>query len=135
MTGFNVIDNIVEEKLLNLHTAYIAKVLSFDGAKANVQPLNMVKQYGKPPQKQSMLTGVPVIQSARYKLGTQTRTCRVTDTATEQRAHLTAEPLAAGDLVVCICADRNITQALCGNIAQPPVGHHSMSDSVVVGVL
>ncbi len=135
MNGFNALKDIIDEKLLNLHTCYIAKVLSFDGTTANVQPLGMIKQYGKPARKQSMVTGVPVIQSARYKLSTIMRTCRVTDISTEQREHLTVTPLAEGDLVVCVCADRDITEAKRGNIAQPQLGHHSMSDSIVIGVL
>lgn len=135
MSGLNIMENIIEEKLLNLHTCYIAKVLSFDGTKANLQPLNMIKQYGKPAQKQSILTGVPVIQSARYKLGTEVRSCFVGGTSREQRKHLITKPLSAGDLVVCICGDRNITEAIKGNVSQPPVGHHSMGDSIVIGVL
>ncbi len=142
MSGFRALDDMIEEKLLSLHTAYIAKVLSFDGEKANIQPLGMIKQYGKPAQKQSMVSGVPVVQSARYKITTEMRDCGVSTSGgincslrTEKREHIVTIPLAAGDLVVCVCAERDITEAIRGNITQPQIGHHSMSDSIIVGVL
>ena len=135
MASSKVIEDMLDEKLLNLHTGYIAKVLSFNGTSATIQPLLMVKQYGKTAEKQSIVSNAPVVQSARYKLKTEMRTCRVGTTSTEQRAHLTLEPLSAGDLVFCMCAERDITEAKAGNLSTPQIGHHSISDTVVVGIL
>lgn len=135
MGNISIFNDLIEDKLLNLRTAYIGKVLSFNGSTATIQPLGVVKQYGKPATKQAIVSDVPVVQSARYKLGTEERTCRISETQTQQRTHITLTPLSAGDLVFCVCADRDITEARRGQIATPPVGHHSITDSVVVGVL
>ena len=135
MGYMKVFEDMMEDKLMGLHTAYIAKVLSYSDGKASLQPLGMIKQYGKAAGKQSIVEGAPVVQSARYKITVEMRTCAAGDGGTEQREHLKLEPLAAGDLVFCVCAERDITQALDGVIATPQIGHHSRSDTVVVGVL
>ena len=45
-------------------------------------------------------------------------------------------PLETGDIVCCICGERDITEAIRGEIpTSSPTGHHSMSDAIVVGVL
>lgn len=134
MSKLKVFDDIIEDKLLALHTAYIGRVIATDGQSATLQPLGMIKQYGKAAERQSIVSNAPVIQSARYKIKTEQRTCKVGDT-TEQRTHLVLEPLKSGDLVFCVCAERDITEAKKGNIATPQIGHHSLSDSVVVGIL
>ena len=128
------IDEQVESRLLNLHTAYIGKVLSYSDGKATVQPLGMVKQVGKAAQKQAIVSNVPVIQSAQNKIGTKTITYEY-GAGTKTETILTLSPLAAGDLVFCVCADRDITEAKRGRNVQPQIGHHSQSDSVVVGIL
>jgi hypothetical protein len=131
MGNVSIIRELIEKELLELRTGYIGKVLSFDGTTAKIQPLLMTKQYGKPATKHSVVSNVPVIESARYKLGEKTINCG--DGIYNEV--LTKVPLAAGDLVFCMCADRDITEARRGNFATPPIGHHSISDSVVVGIL
>lgn len=135
MGSVSIFNGMIEEKLLNLRTAYIGKVLSFDGTCAAVQPLGVVKQYGKPAVKQAIVSDVPVVASARYKISTEDRTCRVGDLESEKRTHVVLTPLDVGDLVFCVCADRDISEARRGRLKTPPAGHHSISDSVVVGIL
>lgn len=43
--------------------------------------------------------------------------------------------IAVGDIVLCVCCERDITEAKKGNNAIPALGHHSQSASVIVGVL
>lgn len=136
MGNLKVFDNMIENKLLDLHTAYIGKVLSYSDGKATVQPLGVTKQRGKKAQTQSIVSDIPVIESAKNKIGTKTITYvynSAGDTKTE--TILTLTPLKKGDLVFCVCAERDITEARNGKIATPQVGHHSRSDSVVVGIL
>ena len=104
-----VTEQMLNNKLLALHTAYLAKVVLVDENTAKIQPLGMTKAYGKAAQKQSPLSKVPIIKSAL--------------------------PVTKGDIVVCICCERNITEAKKGNNVLPPTGHHSMSDSIIIGVL
>ena len=135
MGHMSFFDDLIESKLLNLHTAYIAKVLSYSGGTAKIQPLNMVKAYGKTARKQSPLTSVPVLNGARYKLSTKTITYKNGSDNTASTTVLVPRELQAGDIVVCLCADRDISETRHGNFAVPPVGHHDMSSSVIVGIL
>ena len=42
MGCYKYLDNIIENKLNSLHTAYLAKVLSVSDKTAKIQPLGMV---------------------------------------------------------------------------------------------
>lgn len=109
MGRLQAIDNMIENKIKALHTAYLAEVISVDDNTAKIQPLGYVRAYGETAQKQSPLSHVPIIKSAL--------------------------PVSSGDIVLCICCERDITEAKKGKNAVPALGHHSMSDSVIVGVL
>lgn len=102
-------DDFIDNKLLSLHTAYLAKVLSVKGKTAKIQPLGLTKETGEKAMKQSVLTAVPFTKQVK--------------------------DLAKGDIVVVICCERNITEAKKGKNVLPPSGHHNMSDSVIIGVL
>ena len=109
MSNLKFFENLIERKLKALHTAYLARVLSVNGNTAKIQPLGMVKTYGGEIQEQSPLSNVPF-------------TKQVTE-------------IAEGDIAVCICCERDITEAKKGINSVPPVGHHSMSASIIIGVL
>lgn len=131
------VENIVNSRLLNLHTAYLANVLSYDKKKftAKIQPLGKVQAYGEEPQEQSPLSDVPVIQSARYTLKPRDLTGMLEHTDVNEMTVWEIKPLKSGDIVLCVCCERDITDAKKGRNTLPVEGHHSMSDSVVVGVL
>lgn len=136
----DIISNMIEQKLLGLHTCYLAKVLSTDGKTAKILPLGKVKAYGEEGKEQSPLTNVPIINSARYKFKSQL--ISYTTNVIEHDAYnnsqtfaLVPEEIQAGDIVVCVCGDRNITDAKKGINSVPPAGHHSQSDSIIIGIL
>ena len=122
-----VIDSLIEQKLLGLHTAYFAKVISVYGDTAKIQPLNMVKAAGQTAKKQAVLT-VPILPSA-HKHG-----WRTIYTEDSSFSVPTVESVSSGDIVLCLCGERDITETKKGKFALPPVGHHRMSDSVIVGM-
>ena len=124
------VHDIVDEAMMNLSTAYLAKVIAVTSTTATVQPLGKIKQYGSDAQKQAVVSNIPVLRNARNKITSKTITIDGTDYTLA-----TLTPIAAGDIVLCVVCDRDITQALKGTDAVPPVGHHSKSDSVVVGVI
>lgn len=72
------LDNMIEEKLLSVHTAFIGKVLSVssDGKYARVQPLNLIKAVKNNAKEQAVLDNVPISKSAR-KFTTQKITVSV----------------------------------------------------------
>ena len=120
--GFEkAIKDMIENRLLDMHTAYLGKVLSIKGATATVQPLGMYKQYGETAKKQAVVSA-PIANSAKFKIA-----------SSNGEAVLT--PLAVGDIVLCVCCDRDITDAKRGVNSLPALGHHELSSSVVVSVL
>lgn len=102
-------DDLIDNKLLSLHTAYLAKVLSVSGSTAKIQPLGLTKETGEKAMKQSVLTAVPFTKQVK--------------------------DMKKGDIAVVICCERNITEAKKGRNVLPPTGHHNMSDSIIIGTL
>jgi len=135
MGNLSFVSRAIEERLLDMHCAYIGKVTWTDGSTATVQPLGLIKESGSTATKtQAVVSNVPV--ACRYKLSEKTITYAV-DAAGNTRTQKIAVPteIKKGDLVVCMCADRDITEARRGNNALPPSGMHSITDSVIVGIL
>lgn len=52
------IDNIIESKLLELHTAFLAKVVAVNGKTYNIKPLAKYKEYGREAQEYPVITNV-----------------------------------------------------------------------------
>lgn len=131
-----VIQELMEQALLQVHTAFVGKVISVNGSLASVQPLNMVKAIGGQPQKQAVIPNCPVLQNARKFV----RVSRPTSSGgSPSHMHTVSmwdivqpEP---GDTVFCVCADRDISETRTGSFATPVAGHHSLAGAVVVGVL
>jgi hypothetical protein len=123
-----VIKRLIDQKLLALHTAYFAEVLKVDGNEAKIQPLNMIKEKGEEPQKQAVLT-VPILQNVK-KLSTQNITINGSSVTVAK-----VTDIKKGDIVYCLCAERDITETKNGKCVVPVIGHHRISDSVIVGVM
>ncbi len=107
---FSYVDNQIEQKLLGLHTCYLATVLSVNGSRATVQPLALIKAVGQEAKKQAVIENVPILKHC-------------------------LEDVQQGITVVCACMERDITQTKTGAFALPSLRHHSMSDSIVIGVI
>lgn len=110
----NVIQGMINNALMQTHTAFCAKVLSVNGGFAKVQPLHMTKAKGGNAQKLPPIPDVPILKPT-YKDGNY-----VCD-------------IKAGDTVFCVCAERDITETRKGNYALPVQGRHMLSDAVIVG--
>lgn len=141
-------DGMIEEKLLNLHTAFIGKVISMESESVcSVQPLDKIKAYGREAKSQAVITKVPILNHVRhYTLVKQTLDVRDSYTgggtitpakhpAPDNEGHLRVEPLRAGDIVLCVCAERDISSSVKGMSTTPPVGHHQSKDAIVVGLI
>lgn len=122
-----VTDAMLNNTLLNLHTAYLAKILSVNDYTAKIQPLGYTKAYGEQAKKQSPLTNVPILKNAKYKI--------VGEKLIEGEKVAVIEPLKSGDIVLCVCCERDITEAKKGKNALPSLGHHNMSDTLIIGAL
>ena len=114
--NLNFFENFVEQKLLGLHTLYLAKVISVrkdsnnNVIDATVQPLSLIKAYGENAKKQAIIENVPILSHAKSGIVT-------------------------GSTVCCGCMERDITQTRKGIFALPSLRRHSLSDSIIIGVL
>lgn len=129
MGSLAFVDAAIEKKLRDLHCGYIGRVISTDGNTATVQPLGLIKEYGGYAKAQAVVSNVPV--ACKYKLSTKT----ITDGSGNKVTVAVPIGIAKGDLVACLCADRDITDARRGRNELPPAGRHSISDSIIVGIL
>lgn len=109
--NLNYFENMVEQKLLTLHTAYLAKVLTVNGGSADIQPLSLVKAVAGEAKTQAVVSGVPICKHA-------------------------LEDTLEGSTVLVVCCERDISLTRKGEVALPSLKrHHSLSDSVIVGVI
>ena len=133
MGNLGFLNETIDRQLKDLHCGYIGKVISTDGKTATVQPLGLVKQYGGAAKKQAVVSNVPI--ACHYKI--QKKTIEYTDGsgAIKTQDIAVPAPLSAGDLVACLCADRDITAARRGSNELPTEGMHSITDSIIVGIL
>lgn len=180
------LEQIVENMLLDLHTAYIAKVLAVNGDNtAKIQPLGKIQSTDGEVITQSVLTSVPILEGAQYKwtfeeetityvtgvsvsasanenlslskttieyldhdeakrevtvvTGGSSSTAVTPSVSTTKESATIYKPvkkkIAAGDLVLVVCCERDITEALKGNDAVPLSGHHSQTASVIVDII
>ena len=134
MGSMSFVESAIEKKLMDMHCGYIGRVVSTDGNTATVQPLGLIKEYGSTAtRKQAVVADVPV--ACRYKITSKTITYLDADGNTCEQEIAVPVQIQSGDLVACLCADRNITEARKGNNELPPAGRHSISDSIIVGIL
>lgn len=103
-------ENLVEQKLLTLHSCYLAKVLSVNGKYANIQPLSLVKAVNGTAKRQAVINNVPMCKHV-------------------------VEDVTEGSTVVVACMERDISQTRKGVFALPSLRRHSLSDSIIIGVL
>lgn len=131
----NYFDEFVNQALLKIRTADLAKVESIIGDKAILQPLTMHKPLGGVATKQSVISA---IIPRNIKCKEQTITYKIpmkngkeTDTTT----FLVPDKLAVGDIVVVGFCDRDISYAKDGIISETTNRHHDVNDGVILRVL
>lgn len=108
-------ENLIEQKLLQLHTCYLAKVIRTSGKNATIQPLSMIKAVGGKPKKQAVIENVLISRTVFASLG-------INETL-------------QGKVVIVVCCERDISQTKKGIFALPSIRRHSLSDSVIIGFL
>lgn len=120
------IDGKIEDKLLNLHTAYIGKVISVKNNKATIQPLHKTKEKGCLAEKYPIIEDVPICSYPMEIM--QPSTNGHEKTVIEGKLKIES-----GNVVLCIACERSIDDGLSGNVYTPLTKkRHSMNDSVIV---
>ena len=137
----SVVKDILNDELKNVHVAFLAEILIVSGNKAKIQPLGLTREYGGKAQKQAPIDNVHIAQSARCKFVTdniefvKSVAFGNSTVKTESATILKTVPIQKGDIVLCVCCDRNIEAALKGENSLPPVGCHNQSDCVIVAII
>lgn len=127
---------MIEQALLNMHTSFVGKIVSINGGFATVQPLNMTQDIFGKTEKLPKLDHVPILKSCRKwdkkeKIVTSTAGDPSHSHVVEHWEPKKPEP---GDIVLCVCADRDITDTQKGDFAVPVLGHHMLSSAVAIGI-
>jgi hypothetical protein len=86
----------------------------------------MYRERGETAKKASIITNIPMITLQKTIIYIYDDTGEI---------ETVKEDIKSGDVVLCVCCERNISEARNGNLNLPPVGHHNMADSVVTGAL
>jgi len=119
-------DDLLEERLADLHTAMPCRVERFDEAtgKTDVTPLFKRKFRGHAAQEMPLLTGLPTLKRKR----------KVSDDPVSYEVYpLDLEP---GDIVLVIFAERALDNALTGFPVDPVYSRkHALKDGIVIGLL
>lgn len=119
------INSMINQRIMDTHTSFIAKVVSININKITIQPLSMYKTYGAKAQNMAVITNVPVLCPYKYVY--------IVNNSTKKVENIEAEELKIGDTVYCGVCERDITESKNGNIALTSTGrHHNLSDSVVI---
>lgn len=152
----NFVDNMITNAVNNIHTAYLGKVLRINGNKATVQPLSRYQELGQEASEQSVVTAL-ILNNAKYKTSLtdisiltgitpqkETKTVEGTSITyvkevTENKSNIsvmTAREIQAGDVVLCVVCERDISGQASGKITTPDSTlNYSLSNSVIVGIV
>ena len=93
----------IDQKLLDTHTSFLASVVSIDKNVMTVQPLFMYKEYGEKAKKPAVITNIPIL--------TLEKTVIYIDAETKEGISIETEDITTGDTVICVCCERNISEA------------------------
>lgn len=153
---YKAINDIVESKLLELHTAFLAKVVAVNGKKYSIKPLAKYKQYGKEAQEYPVITNVyrtKGMASGKSSSSAHSHTVESTTTSTESLHEHTVPqsstseaggeldisvqiPIKEGDIVLCVALERDITNLVNGQTNLPFTGvHHRINDAIIIDVV
>lgn len=126
MSMSTVVKKMIDKSTSNLNVAFLATILSLNGNKAKIQPLGLTKGNDTKARKQAPIANVHIASSARYKISAKN---------IENETVAVPTPIQKGDVVLCVCCDRNIDAALKGQNSLPPVGTHNKADCVIVAII
>lgn len=150
------VDNMITNAVNNIHTAYLARVVRVNGNRATVQPLSRYQETGQQAAEQAVVSAF-ILNQAQHYLSTLTITpvTNVTPTfqtqtidgvtftyvksvtpTTQSYTVVSSRPIQAGDTVLCVACERDISGQTFGQITTPdPSKNYSLSNSVIVGIV
>lgn len=133
MYNFDLLDKTIEQAVLNIHTAFLARVTKVNGNRAIVNPLESVIPRGG--EEQIPISSVSVIVPPNVKYEAKAITYRVGADSTNTTTVLVPAELEPGDIVYVGICERDITNAYIGSTELPTRRHHDINDGVILKVL
>ena len=119
------VNSMINQRLLDTHTNFLAKIISIDYNLMTIQPLSMYKVYGEKAKPSAIINNIPVLCPYKYVYKV--------DTNTKKLISIGQEELTIGDTVYCGVCERDITEAKNGNMPASSIGrHHNLSDTIVI---
>lgn len=128
----NFTEQLINEKIINLHTAFLGKVISINNKTARVVPLTYSKNISGVLKEQ---TPVSARIPQNIKVKRKDITYRVSDNTSETTTVIVPDELVVGDIVFCGVSERDITSENIMGKTIEPTRHHDINDSVVLAVL
>lgn len=127
----NFTEKLIDGKIINIHTAFIGKVITINGNIARVQPLTYSKNINGELKEQTPIAAhIP----RNIKVKEEAITYRISDYNSKTTTVIVPDKLAVGDIVYCGVSERDISgENLGGKIAEP-TRHHDINDSVILAV-
>lgn len=133
MNEFNFFQNMIEQRVLSIHTAFLAKVISVDNDGATVQPLMSLKSSATGEQTAVGYIRVTVPKNVKFKR--EDITYRISDTSSVTKTVIVPDDIAVGDIVYIGICERDITNAKTGGAELATMRAHDMNDGVILCVL
>lgn len=128
----NFTEQLINEKIINLHTAFIGKVIGVNDNTARVVPLTYSKNISGVLKEQ---TPVSARIPQNIKVKRKDIMCRVSDNTSETTTVIVPDELVVGDIVFCGVSERDITSENIMGKTIEPTRHHDINDAVVLAVL
>lgn len=128
----NFTEQIINEKIINLHTAFLGKVIGINNKTARVVPLTYSKNISGVLKEQ---TPVSARIPQNIKVKRKDIMYRVSDNTSETTTVIVPDELVVGDIVFCGVSERDITSENIMGKTIEPTRHHDINDAVVLVVL
>ena len=128
----NFVEMLIESKIVNIHTAFIGKVLSVNGNIARVQPLTYSKNVRGELKAQ---TPVAVYIPQNIKVKQEIITYTTGQDSSKTMTVIVPAAVTDGDIVYCGVSERDITAENLGGKTAKPTRHHDINDSVILAVI
>lgn len=133
MHEFNFFENLIEQKILSIHTSFLAKVVSADDNRAVVQPLMSLKS--STTGKQTPVGYIRAVVPKNIKFKCEEITYKVSDTSSDTKIIMVPDEISVGDTVYVGVCERDITNALSGSAELATMRTHDMNDCIILCVL
>ncbi|GGA31033.1 Gp138 family membrane-puncturing spike protein [Psychrobacillus lasiicapitis] len=134
--------NFKNQLLLSINTCMPCKVLAYNESNrtAKIQPLFMIKEINRAPEKLSVLEDVPVLfERVKIKNNTAISVTIPNSDHTQITFNESVElvpSINVGDIVLAVFAQRSLDDAIEGNVVYPGTSRlFAVHDAIIVGIL